>query len=130
MKIAIPISGTSPEDPCDERFGRAQAFCLIDPDTSEWSLHENPAQHASGGAGVQAAQLLADLEAAIVMSGSYGPKAFDALEAAGITMMLLPSGEQLSVREALQSYQSGRLKSATTPSHAGHHGSGGRGGRA
>ncbi|MGD8605633.1 MAG: NifB/NifX family molybdenum-iron cluster-binding protein [Anaerolineales bacterium] len=127
MRIAIPVTGMTPDDPCDELFGRANRFCLIDPETLEWSLHENPARDASGGAGVQAAQLLADLNADVVLGGSFGPNAFDALEAAGIRMFLIPTGKKITGREALQSYQSGNLKPVNAPSHAGHRG--GRGGR-
>jgi predicted Fe-Mo cluster-binding NifX family protein len=127
MKIAIPTTGTTPDDPCDELFGRANAFCLIDSDTLEWSLHENPARDASGGAGVQAAQYLSDLKADVVLGGSFGPKAFDALDAAGIQMLLLTAGVKLSGLEALKSYQSGQLQPATTPSHGGHRGGRGRG---
>jgi predicted Fe-Mo cluster-binding NifX family protein len=131
MKIAIPTTGTTLDDPCGKVFGRASSFCLVDSDNLEWSIHENPARDASGGAGVQAAQYLSDLKAEIVMGASFGPKAFDALQAAGIQMLLLPSGEKLTCREALQSYQSGRLQTANTPSHSGHRGGRGRrGGRA
>ena len=126
MNIAIPTTGTTLDDPCDELFGRANRFCLIESDTLEWSMHENPARDASGGAGVQAAQYLSDLKADIVMSSHFGPKAFDALQAAGIQMLLLPTGEKLTGREAIQSYQLDRLQPATTPSHGGHRGGRGR----
>jgi len=56
MKIVITISGNTLDSPFDPRFGRAVAFCLVDTETGAWTVYENPALSASGGAGVQAAK--------------------------------------------------------------------------
>jgi predicted Fe-Mo cluster-binding NifX family protein len=121
MKIAISISGNKLESPFDPRFGRAAAFCLVDSETGEWSSHENPALSASGGAGVQAAQFVAKLGAEAVVSGAYGPNAFDTLSPAGIEMYLAPTGEPLTAADVLVLFKAGKLSKAAAATHAGHH---------
>ena len=121
MKIAISISGNKLESPFDPRFGRAAAFCLVDSETGEWSAHENPALSASGGAGVQAAQFIAKLGAQAVVSGAYGPNAFDALSPAEIEMYLAPADETLTAADVLALFKVGKLSKAAAATHAGHH---------
>lgn len=122
MKLAISISGNNITSPFDARFGRAAAFCLVDSDTGEWIAHENPALSASGGAGVQAAQFIAKLGAQAVISGAYGPNAFDTLSPAGIEMYLAPTTETLTAADVLALFKAGKLKKAEAATHAGYHG--------
>ncbi len=56
MKVLISASAPKLESSLDPRFGRAAYFLVVDSDTLEWTALENPAVHASGGAGIQAAQ--------------------------------------------------------------------------
>jgi predicted Fe-Mo cluster-binding NifX family protein len=122
MKLAISISGNKLEYPFDPRFGRAAAFCLVDSETGEWTAHENPALSASGGAGVQAAQFVAKLGAQAVISGAYGPNAFDTLSPAGIEMYLAPTDETLTAADVLAMFKAGKLSKAAAAAHAGLHG--------
>ncbi len=122
MKLIISISGNKLESPFDPRFGRAAAFCLVDSETGEWTVHENPALAASGGAGVQAAQFIAKLGTQAVISGAYGPNAFDALSPAGIEMYLAPTGENLTAADVLELFKAGKLTKAEAATHVGHHG--------
>lgn len=122
MKLIISISGNKLESPFDPRFGRAAAFCLVDSETGEWTAHENPALSTAGGAGVQAAQFVAKLGAQAVVSGAYGPNAFDTLSPAGIEMYLAPTGESLAAAEVLTLFKAGKLTKAEAATHAGHHG--------
>ena len=121
MKIAISISGNKKESPFDPRFGRAAAFCLVDSETGEWTAHENPALSASGGAGVQAAQFIAKLGARAVVSGAYGPNAFDTLSLAKIEMYLAPTDKTLTAADVLALFEAGKLGKAEAATHAGHH---------
>ncbi len=121
MKIAISISGNKADSPFDPRFGRAAAFCLVDTETGAWSVHENPALSASGGAGVQAAQFIAKLGARAVISGAYGPNAADTLSPADIEMYLAPTGETLTAAEVLVLFKAGKLTKTEAATHAGHH---------
>ena len=122
MKLIISISGNKLESPFDPRVGRAAAFCLVDSETGNWTVHENPALSASGGAGVQAAQFVVKLGAQAVISGAYGPNAFDALSLAGIEMYLAPTGDTLTAADVLALFKAGKLQKAEAATHAGHHG--------
>ena len=127
MKTVISISGDSIDSPFDSRFGRAAAFCLFDSATGEWSIHENPALQASGGAGILAAQFVADLGAGSVISGAFGPNAFDTLEAAGVAMYAGPADRAITAREVIDLLEAGAVTRVTAASAEGHHG--GRGNR-
>ena len=83
MKIVITSQGTSLESPVDPRFGRAKHFVLVDTNTGELSAHDNSQNlNAPQGAGIQAAQAVAQLGAEAVLTGHVGPKAFTTLQAA------------------------------------------------
>jgi predicted Fe-Mo cluster-binding NifX family protein len=122
MKIIITVSGNTLESPFDARFGRAASFCLVDTETNQWDHFENPALTASGGAGVQAAQFAAKKEAEAVISGAFGPNAYDTLAAAGIKMFLAPGNQVNSGQEIIDLFKEGKLKQVKEATHAGHHG--------
>lgn len=126
MKIVITISGQTLDSPFDPRFGRGAAFCLVDSETGEWSVHANPALSASGGAGVQAAQFVAKLGAQAVISGAFGPNAADTLASAGIKMYLAPAHQQLSAAQVLELFKAAKLRIAETATHTGNHRGGAR----
>jgi predicted Fe-Mo cluster-binding NifX family protein len=120
--MIIVVSTTAPnlDAPVDPRFGRAAFFVAADPATMAWQAHPNAAADASGGAGTQAAQFVTGLKAEAVVSGAFGPNAFQALEAAGIAMYLC--GKAATARQAIEDYQAGGLERASQPSRAGRHG--------
>ncbi|GAB4530099.1 MAG: hypothetical protein Kow0063_07810 [Anaerolineae bacterium] len=121
MKIVITTVSPGIDAQVDPRFGRGAYFLLVDSDTLEWQAEANPAIDASGGAGVQAAQLVAQRGAQVAISGDFGPNAYEALTAAGIQMYLAPAGESLTASELLARYQRGGLKQVTAPTGPGHH---------
>jgi len=122
MKIAISISGNSLDSPFDARFGRASAFCLVDTESGEWQALDNPALSAAGGAGVQAAQFIAKQGTEAVVSGAFGPNAFDTLAAAKIEMYLAPGNQTHTAAEILAMFKAGQLTKAEAATHEGHHG--------
>ena len=122
MKLIISITGNKLNSPFDPRFGRAAAFCLVDSETGKWSAYENPALSASGGAGVQAAQFIAKLGAQAVVSGAYGPNAFDTLFPAGVEMYIAPTDSPLTGADVLALFKEGKLTKVEAPTHEGHHG--------
>ncbi len=112
MKIAITASNSNNlEAPFNPRFGRAANFIIFDTVTGGEEACSNPAARANRGAGIQAAQFVADYGVQVVISGHFGPKADQALAAAGIEMFLAPAGEDFTVGELLALYQKGQLKS-------------------
>jgi len=85
MKIAITATGNELSCAMDGRFGRAKWFILFDTTDGNWQACTNEQNHqAAQGAGIQAAQRVVDLGAAVVVTGHVGPKAFKILKAAGI----------------------------------------------
>lgn len=108
-------------DEFNPRFGRADFFIIYDTDTQADEAFANPAASASGGAGAQAVQFIANKGVEAVISGRYGPKAFAALEAAGIKAFIATQGSIVSV---VEQYQAGELKQASAATgpelHGGH----------
>lgn len=111
MKIAITAQGSNPESIVDQRFGRAYWILFYDEAGDSWEAMENSgARNALQGAGIQAAQQVADRQAGVLITGVTGPKAFKALHVAGIRVM---HGAKGTVREALQAYLRGSLTEAS-----------------
>ena len=123
MKIAVTASGPEREAPLDRRFGRCAYFVVIDTESNAWEAFPNPAQDAGGGAGPQAAEFLVSKRTESVISGDYGPNAFNALQAGGIEMCRASEG---SVDELIQAYQEDRLEKIGAPTSEMRH-SGGTG---
>jgi predicted Fe-Mo cluster-binding NifX family protein len=119
MKIAISSAGKGLDSQIDPRFGRCQYFILIDPETMEFEGLENTGLMASGGAGVQAAQLVVQKGVNVLITGNLGPNAASALSAAGIKVYLVPGG---TVREVTEALKSGRLQEASGPTVPPHFG--------
>jgi predicted Fe-Mo cluster-binding NifX family protein len=118
-KIAVSSQGPSLEDQVDPRFGRAAGFLVVDPQTMEHAYLDNgAAQSRSQGAGIQAAEVVAKAGVKTVLSGFVGPKAFQALSAAGIQVGEVPEGT--TVREALKLYNQGQVKIIAAPNRQGH----------
>ncbi len=128
MKIAVSSAGESLDSQIDPRFGRCQYFLIIDPETMELEAVSNKGAIASGGAGIQAAQTVANKGVGVLITGDIGPNAFQTLSAAGIKVITGASG---TVKEALERYKSGSLRQAsgaTARIHAGIRGKGTGGG--
>jgi len=120
MRILITATAPDLDALVDPRFGRAAYFLLVDPDTLDWSAQPNPGVGAPGGAGIQAAQFAANQKAAAVISGDFGPNAYNALAAAGVPMYLF--GTASTAREAITQFKAGQLQRVGTPTQAAHHG--------
>ncbi|MBU1048995.1 NifB/NifX family molybdenum-iron cluster-binding protein [Candidatus Bipolaricaulota bacterium] len=117
MKICITTSGKDLDAQVDTVFGRARYFLLVDSDTLEAEAIENvPGAH---GAGVQAAQAMADRAVGIVLTGNVGPNAFQGLTAAGIQVHI---GAKGTARDTLAAYKAGTLQTAGDPTSQGHGG--------
>jgi predicted Fe-Mo cluster-binding NifX family protein len=119
MKIAVTSTGTDVDAAVDPRFGRAQYLLIVDLESMDVEPIENPAVQASGGAGVQTAQIVAATGAAAVLTGNVGPNAYYALSAAGLKVYVGAAG---TVRQAMEAYSRGELQEATEPSVGSHFG--------
>ena len=126
MKICVTATGNSLEAQIDPRFGRCSYFVIVDSETMQFEAVPNMAAGASGGAGIQAAQTVANKGVKLLITGNVGPKAFQALASAGIE---IATGAFGTVREAVEKYKRGELSNTGAPTVGGHFGMGGRGGR-
>lgn len=122
-KIAVSSEGPDLDGPVDPRFGRAAGFVIIDPDTMTSEYVDNAAsQGMAQGAGIQTAELMTRHGVGVVLTGYVGPKAFQALAAAGIKIG--QNLEDVSVRQAVEKFKNGQVSMAGGPNRAS---TGGRG---
>jgi predicted Fe-Mo cluster-binding NifX family protein len=128
MKIAVAATDNNLESPVDPRFGRCAWFIIVDADTLAFEAVENPGVSAGGGAGIQAAQMVAGKGAQAVVAGNFGPNAQQALSAAGIQLYPFVGGTVKGAVEAVKEGKIAPANEATVPSHFGTGGAPGLGG--
>ena len=120
MKLVICAQGEGLAAAVDQRFGRCEFFVIVDPEKGELiDSVRNAGADAAGGAGPQAAQLLAGLDVGAVVLGNVGPNAAMALEAAKI---IIYTGIEGTVESTMQKFREGRLSTvseATVSPHSG-----------
>jgi predicted Fe-Mo cluster-binding NifX family protein len=119
MKLCISSTGNDLDASVDPRFGRCQYFLFINSETMDFESVGNPAFIAGGGAGVQAAQLVVNKGADVVITGNVGPNAFQALQAAGLKII---TGAQGTVRNVIESFKKDAFDYAGAPSVETHYG--------
>ena len=107
IKFAVTAQGPEANDPVDPRFGRARFLRVVDAATGQQTVMDNSAGvNAAQGAGIQAAQSLVNLGVRAVVTRHVGPKAWTALEAAGIQVYGFKDG---TVEQAMQAFMAGQL---------------------
>jgi predicted Fe-Mo cluster-binding NifX family protein len=107
MKIAVTSQGTNLDSKVDPRFGRAAYILIVDTETFEFEALDNKENvDALKGAGIQAASMVNDTGAEVLLTGYCGPKAFMTLEAANIRVANDVEG---TVRDAVISFNEGKL---------------------
>jgi len=124
MKVAVSSNGNDLSAQVSPVFGRCPYYIFVDTESMEFEAMANPAISAPGGAGIQAAQLVANQGAKAVLTGNMGPNAFNVLQAAGVQVFTVAGG---TVKEAVEAYKEGRLQVITGPSAGPYAGMGGRG---
>jgi predicted Fe-Mo cluster-binding NifX family protein len=118
MRIAVSSQGTDLTSNVDPRFGRASYFLVYDTSDDSFEVVNNDQNvNASQGAGVQAAENVAGKNVDIVVAGNFGPKAFRALNAAGIKLALWADG---TVSQAIELARNNKLKLADNANVEGH----------
>ena len=120
MKLCITSTGQRLDDPVDPRFGRSHYFMIVDSDTLQFEAIRNPAFTTGGGAGIKAAQVVADHGAEVVLTGNVGPNAFNTLEAAGLKIIV--GLTDTTVKEAVEGFNAGQYQHVSGPSVGAHHG--------
>ena len=108
MKVLVTCTEGTIDAQVDPRFGRAAYFLIYDQSSADWQAYPNDGVNASGGAGVKAAQFSENHKVEAVVSGHFGPNAFEALQAADIKMFAF--GDCQTAAESLQRLANGQLK--------------------
>lgn len=118
MKIAVSSLGRDMESAMDSRFGRSKQFLVFDPDRGTFDLLDNQVNlNAAQGAGIQAAQLVANAGCDALITGHCGPKAFKLLAAAGVKVY---QSEAKTVMDALAQLKAGKLIESASADVEGH----------
>ena len=121
MKVAIASMGADANSPVAYQFGRAPYYIIYDSNSDSMESLPNTYAMASGGAGIQAAQMLVSRGVnLVIMGGVVGPNASMVLDAAGVPVIPSVSG---SVKEAIEAVKSGKYSAvqsypAPYPAHA------------
>jgi predicted Fe-Mo cluster-binding NifX family protein len=87
MIIAVTSTGDSPESYMNEHFGRCQYFMIVNSETMKYEAVLNPGEQMQNGAGPKAAGIIVNREAKVLLTGSVGDKAGDALKRSGIKVI-------------------------------------------
>ncbi len=126
MKVAVTSIGTSLDSEISSIFGRCPYFVIADIEDGELKggvAEENPAKKESRGAGIKAAQFIANKEVTALISGAVGPNAFDILNQVGVKVYKLESS---TVKDNLNMFIEGKVEQITSSSSGSPQG-GGRG---
>lgn len=108
MKICITAVGSKLSSEVDPRFGRCQYFLIIDENGELLKAIPNKGGQAMRGAGITAAQIIADERVDIVITGNVGPNAYMVLEQAGTK--IFPGAFNMTAKQAFEMYKEGKLK--------------------
>lgn len=118
MKIAVTSKGTDLDSLVDPRFGRAAYIIIVDSNTLEFEAVDNSKNlNAFKGAGIQAASLISDKGAKVLLTGYCGPNAFTTLESAGVKVVNDIAG---TIREAVDVFNQGNIEFAQDANVEGH----------
>lgn len=118
MKIAITSKGPHLDDEVDPRFGRAAYIIVVDLETMEFEACDNSVNvNAFKGAGIQAATMISDQGAEVLMTGYCGPKAFQIIDTAGIKVVSDIAG---TVNQAISRFKKGDIEYTTSANAEAH----------
>ena len=117
MKIVMPVDGNKMESTVCVSFGRTPYFMVYNTESKEADFFENVAAQSQGGAGIMAAQIVADTKADVLLTPRCGQNAADVIVASGMKMYKTISN---SIVESLAAFENGEL-SELKEIHAGFH---------
>jgi predicted Fe-Mo cluster-binding NifX family protein len=107
LKVAVSAIGGTLDSAVSPRFGRCPYYVIVDTETMSFEAFSNTSIGAPSGAGIGAAQLIAEKGVEAVLTGAMGPNAMAVLSQVGIKMV---TGAQGSVRQAVEAFKGGSLK--------------------
>lgn len=108
MKVAVTAKGTNLESEVDPRFGRAAYILIVETETMGYQVLDNSSNvNAFKGAGIQAATMVAEQGAEVLLTGYCGPNAFKTVQAAGMKVVSDVTG---TVAQAVETFLGGRMQ--------------------
>ncbi|MEA3273146.1 MAG: NifB/NifX family molybdenum-iron cluster-binding protein [Patescibacteria group bacterium] len=113
MKICITSTGLTMDSPVDPRFGRCQYFLIVDEKGELTKSIPNEAGEAARGAGISAAQMVADEKVRVIITGNMGPNAYRVLNPTKVK--IFAGVADISVKEAYTSYKNNELEESKSP---------------
>ncbi len=122
MKIAMPVDENNIESSICISFGRTPYFLIYDTDSNASNFINNSAASSQGGAGIKAAQLIADKKSDILITPRCGENAADVLKAANVKIYKSMNN---SIKDNIENMKLGKL-SLLDEVHAGFHNHGGK----
>lgn len=118
MKVAVTSKGVLLDSEVDPRFGRAPYIMVVDIDTLAFEAVDNSSNvNAFKGAGIQAATMVCEKGAEVLITGYCGPKAFATLEAGGVKVVSDMTG---TIRDAVTAFKAGTLTYSTAANKEAH----------
>ena len=108
MIIIISSQGQTLESKPSPRFGRTPVFIKYDLESDDWEALNNPAATEQGGAGIAASQFVIDQGVSDVISGNFGPNAYQVLKTAGVLMWSI-NQDHGSVQAVIDAYKNSEL---------------------
>ena len=112
MKIAISSTGKNLESEIDARFGRCPYFLIVEIDNKKMinvKAIENTAAGQMGGAGITAAEIVANEKVSAVITTNLGPRALSVFEQFRIKIYQ----GQGKIKDAIQKFIKGELTEIT-----------------
>jgi len=131
MKLAISSTGEGLESQVDARFGRCPKYVIVEIEGKEFKSGksiDNPAMMQGGGAGIAAAQMVANEKVDAVITGNIGPNAFGVLNQLNIDVYQATG----LIKDVVQQFIDGKLtkvNAPTGPTFMGRPGAGGGAGK-
>lgn len=117
MIIAIPVDENNENTKVCVSYGRTPFYMFYNTETKTTEFVENEAAKASGGAGIQASQMLVDKNINVVLTIRCGQNAADVLNAANIKIYKTNSE---TAKANVDAFEKGEL-SELTDIHPGFH---------
>jgi predicted Fe-Mo cluster-binding NifX family protein len=108
MKICITALNPTMDSLVDPRFGRCHHFIIVDEKGKLIKNLANESGEAARGAGVSAAQVIADEGVQVIITGNMGPNAYKVLSPSKIK--IFTGVANISVKEAFEAYQNNELQ--------------------
>jgi len=116
LKVAVPIlerevNGRRLVNP---HFGKSNLFAVVDVDTGDVEVVQNPAMELPRGRGRYIAQMFSEKGVEFVLVKEMGPGAFERVRELGMKVYLIPEKAKF-LDEALELFKEGRLEELLEP---------------